>query len=379
MPTRSLENLKRLIRKMEFDKTEPELLVELIKKAREVGEGERIRLRQITKKSLNLLKVLKENNLLSITDIDENTLKKLKSSPTGAIDGSFQVTGGKGGLWYVVLGVSQIIAKKGFTLSPEIKVDGFVKPIEAIDEADSKRKAEKLMMLAEIKAMLKMVKKLCQGKDTYILIDGPIIDPPFLLDKKYIDERVNALKFCIENNATVIGFVKRVMGKNYLSFLRNTIKNKDLVDYVNDLDLLTSVLFNAAKETKHALYTKPIKYNEGLKGKRKNESNIVYETYNKKGLTIYYSYYKPNIRAKVYRVELASFDEIDEKKLLNSFENIMGLIKHVWTLPGMSEPLPIMIAHTKCNVRQGAAETLYYEIMTRAFSEGSIHLWLESS
>ena len=276
MPILSLEELKRLIRKIEFNKTEPELLIELVNKAKTIGEGERNRLRQLTKKSLDILKTMRNNNLLYVVDADRDTLRNLKSSPLGAVDGSFQVTGGKGGLWYIVLGVSQIIAEKGFTLSPIIKVDGAVEPIEAIDDADAKRKAEKLMMLAEIKAMLKVAEYLRKERNAYLLIDGPIIDPPLLLDKGYIDERVSALKFCVENNVTVIGFVKRIMGKNYLNFLKNTFESDVFEDYVNDLDLLASTLFSALRETRRALYTKPIKYNEGLEAEGRDKFCLLY-------------------------------------------------------------------------------------------------------
>ncbi|MEM2399154.1 MAG: hypothetical protein QXW55_04255 [Candidatus Bathyarchaeia archaeon] len=66
------------------------------------------------------------------------------------------------------------------------------------------------------------------------------------------------------------------------------------------------------------------------------------------------------------------------QKLSEKFDQMLTIINQVWTPPGMDEPLLISIAHNKCNVRRGAAETIYYEIMARALSEGNIHLWLES-
>jgi hypothetical protein len=57
----------------------------------------------------------------------------------------------------------------------------------------------------------------------------------------------------------------------------------------------------------------------------------------------------------------------------------MYLINQIWILPGMDEPLPIILAHNKCNVRRGTAETIYYEIMAKALSEGNLHLWLGGS
>jgi len=369
MPRLSLEELKRLVRKIEFNKTEPELLVELIQKAKAAGEEERTRLKRITKKSQELFKLLKQNGLLCPIDVSENTLKTLRNVPVGSVDGSFQVTGGRSGLWYVIIGVSQVLAEHGFTVHPKVLVDGIVEPIEAIDEADAKREAEKLMMLAEIKAMLRTVEPLKESNIAYLFIDGPIIDPPWFSDKKYIEKRVNALKFCMENNIIVIGFVKRILGRKFINFLKNILEESVLDDYINDFDLLTSVLFNAVKEENGIpVYTKPTEYDEKL--------SKTYNLYKEKELLIYYSYYKPHVRGGVYCVELASSTEIDEENLLSEYQKIMSLIRGVWTLPGLMQPLPIMIAHTKCNVRKGAADTLYYEIMTRAFSEGITQSWV---
>ena len=85
-------------------------------------------------------------------------------------------------------------------------------------------------------------------------------------------------------------------------------------------------------------------------------------------------YYKPNIREKVNRIELASFEELEDQQLMQKFKEIMELIQ-IWTLPEQGQTLPIIIAHNKCSVRKGAADTLYYEIMTRAFSQGTTDFW----
>jgi hypothetical protein len=54
-----------------------------------------------------------------------------------------------------------------------------------------------------------------------------------------------------------------------------------------------------------------------------------------------------------------------ENILLSTYEKIMSLISEVWTLAGTTQPLPIIIAHNKCNVRKGAADSLYNEIISR--------------
>ncbi|MEM2214195.1 MAG: DNA double-strand break repair nuclease NurA [Candidatus Nezhaarchaeales archaeon] len=374
MKIRSLEDLMKLIRKMEFEKTEPELLYDLVRKSMELGAGERERLRRISKKSYDLFKLLKDKGFLCTLEASEEEISKIKKSPIGAVDGSFQVVGGRGGRWYVVLGIAQVIAKNGFTLQPTIKVDGDIVPLEGDDEGDVRRRAEITMMLGEVKALRKVCRTLSElGSESYILIDGPIMDPPLYAEKNYVSNRVNALRDCHERGVNVIGFVKRIMGNNYINYLSKEI-DEDFSFFSNDLDLLSTVMFNAVIEGANPVYTSPIDYGEGIK----EYERTPYAAYVKEGLRIYYSYYKPFSRGKIFRIEYASFEDLSEQELFEKFKKILSLINRVWTISGIDEPLLILIAHHKCNVRHGAAEKIYYEIMTRALSEGNIHLWLES-
>jgi len=372
MPTLSIDDLKRLIRKMEFDKTEPELLVELVNKAMKSGEGEKERLKKIIEKSNSLFKLLADNDLFCYIEEKEDVLEKLKKIPVGAVDGSFQVVGGRGGKWYAILGISQLIAENGFTLNPTVKVDGLIEPLEAVDEADARKKSEIVMLLGETKATRAIAERLSHKGESYIFVDGPVIDPPLYMDKNYIDERVEAFKFCDKNNVGIIGFVKRILGREYLNFVKEEFEIETVDEFTNDLDLLSTVMFIAIKTIKSPVYTYPLSYGEA------EEAMYAYKTYKEKGLNIYYSYYKPTLRSRIYRVEYASSKELNEIKVNEIFRKIFSLLNKVWTLTGLNEPLPIIIAHNKCNVRQGAAEKLYYEIMTRALSEGEIHFWLES-
>jgi len=376
MPAYSIEELKRIVRRMEFNKTEPELLTELVHKAIRAGEGEKERLKHINKKSHELFKLLKDKDVFRQIKRDGWEVEKLRKAPIGAVDGSFQVVGGVGGRWYILLGIAQVIAETGFTLQPTIIVDGSIEPFDSVDESRIHQLAEVTMMLGEINALRRITDRLGDKYESYVLIDGPIIDPPLYYDEKYIEERVSALRLCYERNMNVVGFVKRIMGKNFLNYLSKEDGKEDLTDFTNDLDLLSTVMFDAVKSEVHPIYTRPINYGEGCENG--DRITLTYNAYKNKGLNVYYSYYKPSLRGRIFRVEYVSFKPLEEQELLEKFSQIMGLISQVWTLPGMDEPLPIMIAHNKCNVRRGAAETIYYEIMAKALSEGNMHLWLES-
>jgi hypothetical protein len=373
VPNLSLEELKRLVRKIEFNKTEPELLVELVYKAMLEGENERDRLKRVGKKSHELFRYLKNMGIFHKIK-EEEPSKNLRKIPIGSVDGSFQLIGGVGNKWYVICGISNMVAREGFTLQPTIEVDGDIKPLEVADEGEAHRMAEILMMLSEIKGFRRTAECLGSERESYLFIDGPIIDPPLYEDPNYIEERVSAIKFCCEKNVNVVGFVKRIIGANFLSFLKNKLGNEQLSDFLNDLDLLSTIMFNAINEYSSPIYTHPIDQYANIK----ESLPLSYKRYKEKGLIIYYSYYKPSLRGRMFRVELASFKELKEEEVLENFHKIMTLINKVWTLPGMEEPLPIIISHTKSNVRRGAAETLYYEIMTKALGDGNLHFWLEA-
>ena len=376
MFTRSIEELKNLIRKIEFNKTEPELLTELVHNAMKAGEGERERLKQVSKKSHELFTLLKDKGFFRRIENNEQTVNELKRVPIGAVDGSFQVVGGVGGRWYVILGVAQVIAENGFTLQPAIKVDGSIEPLEATDEGVLHRESEVLMMFGEIKALRGVADMLGDKGESYILIDGPVIDPPLYTNKEYVEDRVNALRFCYERKVDIVGFVKRVMGSNYINYLKKEVGKEQVAEFTNDLDLLSTIMFDIVRSESYPVYTYPINYEEGCDDK--DRVTLTYNMYKDRGLTVYYSHYKPSLRGKVFRVEYASFEALSKQKVVEKFDRILGIVNQVWTLPGMDEPLLITIAHNKCNVRRGAAETIYYEIMTRALSEGYLHLWLES-
>lgn len=362
---------------MEFNKTEPELLTDLVFKAMRAGEGEMERLKQISKKSYELFGSLESRDIFYQIISDGEVLEKLKKIPLGAVDGSFQSVGGLGGRWYVMIGIAQVIAERGFTLNPVINVDGIIEPLNAVDEGVIYELSEVLMMLGEMLAIRKVANRLGGGEESYILIDGPIIDPPLYANEKYVEDRVNTLRFCYTQNIHVIGFVKRVRGSHFLNYLRRKqiIEGKNEY-FINDLDLLSSVMFNAIKNRASPVYTYPLNYEEGCTNEDKTA--LTYKMYKDRGLNIYYTYYKPSARGRIFRIEYALFENLSEQEIKERFNRIMSLLNQVWTPLGMDQPLPIIIAHNKCNVRRGAAETIYYEIMTRALSEGNLHLWLES-
>ncbi|MCC6019132.1 MAG: DNA double-strand break repair nuclease NurA [Candidatus Verstraetearchaeota archaeon] len=372
----SEEEIRRILRKIEFDKTEPKLLVELVNRAIELGDGERRRVTRMKERCMRLLNLLKENAIINTLKKDDSLVNSLRRAATGALDGSFQVISGYGGRYYTFIGLSIILAREGFTVDPEVLLDGLIIPIECSDESEANKKSSEIMLWCETRSLRGLAERLIGLESPFILLDGPIVDPPLLRNSSYVQCRTDNIKSCINRDVTVIGFVKRIIGTEFMRFLQSTFNDEiDLSPFSNDLDLLTGILYFASLQSKLPVYTTPFQPLDFLE--KTDPLFMTYSQYDDFGVKIYQAYYKPNIRSKVYRIELASTYSLYGEELRDKFEKILTLINYVWTLPGMNQPLPILLAHEKCSVRRGAAEKLYYEVITRGLTEEEAYLWIQ--
>lgn len=386
----SLDELKRMIRRIEFNQTEPKLLVKLIEKAKELGHSERRRLRRLNVNAQKLALDLQDKNLILTTTVKEDDVNFLRKRIVGSIDGSFQVTGGISGVWYVPIGVSSIFYPEGIDGPVNVEIAGTIGKITTFNERRLRSQAELMMMLLETRAMKILKNKWSRNYDEiFLLIDGPIIDPPWCKIEEYVCDRVEAIKLKSET-VTNIGFIKRIMGSIFLGYIKEQLEDKSILsEFVSDNDFISMILWHAflSKNTEnksHIYFTKPLELPITLcfKDLKIDDKKIIstYKKYREKGIYVYFSYYRSNLTSKTYRVEISSTEEMDENELNKKFESLFKFI-HVWTPPKMDIPLPIILAHSKCDVKLGAAETLYYEIIAKAYTSednleiGIINLW----
>lgn len=199
-----------------------------------------------------------------------------------------------------------------------------------------------------------------KGQKILLMIDGPIIDPPDnALYKGYIKERSNAILACIENNALVIGCVKRLEGHHFINFLR---KHKDLADLASIAEgfgpdpQLVPFIFSGVRSTGTALQTIPIEI---------LDPNWLIKEYDDAGLK------------KIYRIFLTLGERgtpfgVDFLVKENEDPNYVGeqvcTAVRAWGVPGLNAPLPVLAAHRRCNIKKGASEYLYRQLLTRALS-----------
>ena len=367
----SLDELKRLMRRIEFNRTDYELLCDLIKKAEEHGTLERRRLSRLSKLSSRLLDEFLKERLVRSLSLDG--LKKAASSTTWGVDGSCQLLKGFDDCWFAFLSAARVYMPEGIYGDIIAKVGGWIEPIRTPEDREASKKATLIMMRMEMEQMRNVSREAdtIAAEKAYLVIDGPIVDPPWLTDENYIAERVKVINECLSKGIIVIGFVKRPFGRLFLSYARENIDEHGIIDnYTSDISLLSPLMYMAMREKRTKLVmTSPLEMSAA------NEVSPAYRRYEDEGLRVHYCYYKFGFRRRVYRLEIAGLDDLTEKEILRTFADAVRTLAGL-TPPGVEYPLPVLLAHNKCNIRRGAAETLYYEIITRALAQDTTLAWL---
>ncbi len=379
-----MQNFKEELEKkiIEFKLTEPKIAITLVKKAAEKK-----------RKHYEFLKLLKKNTEILIDDIIEKPdvarlLRKIDprepfkqeylQTPMIGTDGSYQVVGGKGNRYYVMVTAVIVVLPRGVKTSADnIKIIYPEKGIDVISFDDptfgelTNNIAEDIMMLYETNALHNIPKIIKQSdkKIFYVFIDGPITDPPRELTEKglgilsglsgigstedYIKFRVDAMLNIYHNSLLVVGYVKAVRNA---SLLRNTLAskgiNKSLLDkYSGDSELAKLLLLeylSMDNDTNGYAYIGPFKAVGDL-----------YKQYMNHGLAIYYIYGLNRLRNRVFRLEIGIPNEVDSEEKIEELFSKLYLVSIGSTLPGQNHPLPIILAHEKCKIRRGAAELIY--------------------
>ncbi|MFX1298486.1 MAG: DNA double-strand break repair nuclease NurA [Promethearchaeota archaeon] len=350
-------NIKEELKRIEFNQTEPEVLRKLIQKAQRRGRKTQIQLKSLNTLTGHIINELKTRDFFpDKLKINEQLVEKCAIG----IDGSFQLTGGIGGKWYVFLSVARILFHDGIQSKPEVNV--FWANIDELDEHEDPRVnllSEMKMLIGESKALLNWGSK---NKRSLIFIDGPIVDPPFYRKEhnNYIDFRCQSIKTTF-NKSILIGCVKRIREKFFINYISKNYGINDVEKFPTDQHLML-FLFTKLRtiKTNGSIYTQWIDLGE--------VDDPAINKYNQKGIFLVSFFYERDIKSKILRIDLAlnlspkdNKDSVDIliRKIVNNLD--------YWTYPGQ-DPLPILLAHEKCNIRRGAAEILYEEILTKSRS-----------
>lgn len=346
-------------RRMEFNMTEPETLIQLIEDAKKEGDKVRKDMERLRSRSPRITNFLHENSLI----LGETALKDatLKYTCSVGIDGSFQLVGGAGGTWYAPISVARVVFDNGLGTQPRVDIfRAGIEKIEMQDESEAKNVAEVKMLSLETKAIFNWG---TQTKGAYVFIDGPIVDPPVISpeEEEYIESRCEAIKNCIKTSVAV-GCVKRLRDKFYIKHLETIMSEEDkkcLEDFPNDQHLLAYVFALLRSEGYYGpIFTKWVDI---------SSTNDIYKLYKEHGVYIVSLFFQKEVKSKILRLDIP-FKEPPAENPVEIDKEIIHIVKAVneWTYPEIGLPLPIFLAHNKCNIREGCADILYEEIMTRS-------------
>ena len=353
-----MDTIYDVLRRYEFNKTEAETLQGLVKRAVEKGTAGQGELKARAKAA----------QLLSVEAVKAGLLSRRpqpdgqsSTPPIVGIDGSCQQVGGLGGKWYVPVSCAIVKALKGSLADLEVEVVADIEEIPQKEFQNVGADAARLMMTVETKAITSWAKR--APEDSVVLLDGPIVDPPSEKDPDYVNLRCAALTACLARNLTIIGCVKRSFDLTFRKHAADVLRRTDsrladlLAQFPTDSHLLVFVLSALARSGPPSTYLHttvvPI------------EENPVTELYMEQDLKIVFAYLQRDLGTPILRVEAVVPAGLTDNDLPLFMASVLDLCVQT-TYPGNYLPLPVQMAHDKCNIRAGCADVLFEEIMTRA-------------
>jgi hypothetical protein len=361
------QNIYEILRRYEFNKTEPETLRGLVEEAVDKGEDVQAKQAQLRKASAALLNLFQDAGW--IADIELEDEDGLLAECAVGVDGSHQPVGGVGGRWYVPMSCAVVRFEQGVSSTPEVDVETHIVEIQELESPRMRSLASEIMLSIETKAIQQWA---MQNRPSLLFTDGPTVDPPACETEEYLDRRCTAIKECLKRDVTVIGCAKRVRDVNLKKFaMIGAAGDMASVDRLNlfpsDLQLVAFILGhrwrNSSANGVRGLYSVPLDITE------LSSEGDIYKLYLERGLRIFSTYVQKTVDAYILRLDIPFLADQtpDEAERTQQIQRAIRAT-FAWTYPKHNIPLPIFLAHDKCAVRKGCAEVLYLEILTRSRS-----------
>jgi len=351
------KELERLLERIELKRSYPELVIKLIN--------------EIQDKSFMIYEEIRSLYRMIFRQIDQIRGRIILCEPPEqeicvpivGVDGSLVLMRGIGRRFLALISVSQVIFPQGLQdiENPRVNLSVSMETVEERYDKPPKSQAILRMMLGESKAINILANELANG---YIMIDGPIIDPPNMLEVTYIEYRAEALSNAIKKGIEVIGVVKR--------YRSNILRDKFFKELppVSDQEI-APILFSIIRKEKtikpnQALAVRPIPLSSENEGYSKQIIEAYKDALKNCGIEdeIYTSYLQVHQGIRPIKVE---FFAKNEKVALHKIQKIIKLFKDT-TVVGTNLPLPILLAHKTCLIRKRVAEVLVKEVLSRVAS-----------
>lgn len=351
-----LDDFEAIKRQYDFNKTEPEVIIDLVEDANKKGGKIRDRNARIKERATEILEILSENNVIVFNENDVEGKNYAECKSIG-IDGSFFPIGGVGGEWYVPYAIVRILFNHGINNAPV--VDVYAAGIEEIKEQEHLNvngEASHRMLIGETKALEDWGKNYTKS---LIFIDGPIVDPPSYNNFEYINYRCEAIKKCLEKSK-IIGCVKRSRDIFFIKKFERMLGMDGIInnDFPSDQHLFSYFFTH---------YRFKNNYNGFLFSNALDISDYgTNKFYKQNGVYVCAIFFQKSIDSKILRLDIPFLYEDMIK--IDKIAAAAAKAASDWQYPHQYIPLPVELAHEKCKIREGAAETIYDEILTRSRS-----------
>ncbi|MHA1344213.1 MAG: DNA double-strand break repair nuclease NurA, partial [Promethearchaeota archaeon] len=331
-----------------------------------IGNDLKVHLNKIMQNSYYIKKHIK--NHFNLYEINNNYNKDLKIKDVIAIDGSSNIGGQLSGKFMCLYSVVQIhlFIDHLNNIIPSEYYWGDMKIIDALDESEIKKKLEVIMLEKETEAYKNSMELFDDINRTrkIIFIDGPIIDPPAYNDKKYVKFRCDIIKRLLAKNILLIGCVKRIYGNAFCDYIKNIILDDKLKEkislYLNDSYLISSLIADHRKQNNiHGGIITDFYENNTI-------MNEVLKQYYKYGIQIKSLFFQNSTRHNLIRVDIP-FIRMDNINMSEIFEILKTNLVE-WSYPGIDIPYPVYLAHEFSKIRNGCAQKIYDDIISRNLS-----------
>jgi len=326
--------LKERIKRLEFNMVEAKVMKELILKAKRRSEEARAQTRKIRSKVGKLLpRLLEEGYIMTVKELER---VKLNYKVGVGIDGSYQLVGGAGGIWYAPMSAVLILALYDDNGKLLTGIEEMIADIKKIDESEyphPRQKASELMLENESK-LIKMWGK--RRHPSYVFIDGPIVDPPNPMDPdRYIPYRAEAIKTCLDHS-TVIGCVKRSRDRAFVKLISNKFTN--LGESINDQIFLSHLFTYLRLEKEFRSYKGPL-FTRWIDI---SDYDKTYRRYMDEGIHVMTLFYQHSFQTPILRIDVPITEDPQDMESEKLEKYILEAVKAVyeWSKPGLEYPLP---------------------------------------
>ena len=340
---------KEVLKKIDLERTEPRILIKMIEQARDLGQNVMSNLEGLGNIIEDIIACLVREEILHTTKRKNKTVSALLEAPSAGVDGSYISASEIGGTYYFPISAVTVLFENARDIKPQVifsRQTGIFQFSNWNDRA--------ALLEAELKDLTletDMFTEAIASNAQYILLDGPIVDPPNRYDMKVYKELVKQRKVLLEKvlkeEKIVVGVTKQVRSRYFVKMIRDLKdlkKYKRIIGRCRDRELLsyifTKLLYKDPNVVPYISPTEP--------------TYPAYEQDYKDDIKLLTTFTQARVDTSPVRLEYLP----PEEKLT---EIIAVLVANL-TPSGKEFPIQIEIAHEKCHLRLGLGESVFEEI-----------------